>query len=812
MPRATVQLASAVAVLIPLLLTARPALAARSCPSGVPIAKFAALVRPDNNGAPIALPTVNVVRAGDRLSYQPVGTLFAKDKKAKIAIIVVPQQPDAPARVLPARPARAPAEWRVPMRVSAIGVVLGPEGIDEKKLTALLAHDPGVVDRLADYAEQHTKVEALIQALSSYEDSAPGTSSLQSALTGFSSQYGVDMPTLDRTKPTDEQATTLLRAITPAFQNTSPSSGLAQQSGGLAAAVAALFFGPPVGLAVGGAALAGSVHSSMFPPADFQSAFTQPGDGASLILCTGDEKRTTKARVEYVWMTRVPDADAPAVSVVGAPRLPIGVPSKITVHCATVGQLKTLRRARDWRLVSANASVSVPVQVDTGDTADTLTLDLGKTIAAAGDYRLETTWDWTSVPVSGRIAVRPLADLSAVTVAAASRDRLIAGSGTVGVQLDGADLEFVDHVTIARADTAKGAIDLTFTPRASSAEMTSLDLVVDTNLLRPGAHLLTVRQVNGSAQKIPVAVHAPMPVLTGLPLRTNLGDAQQTLHLHGTGLERIERMTSPDATWSLSPVAADVHDLTDRDVQVQLGAGAHAGERVAISLFVSGLTAPVQIRNAAVVLEPRPTIAGVDVSFAGQPEVELRQGEIPSGVPAGFAIRGDRLGSHPVVELTCHGESAPALRLASGQRAGNAALDRTGQSTLFLSVDPGTIAAAGCQLDAAILNEATGVSDPYHLGRSVRLPRIESFTLSADTTDGRLYAGFLSGESLELIERTGWTKDRSWPVQGIATPVPGSPGKQTLRIALPWPSPSPHAPLFIWLRDETQARRTSARD
>jgi hypothetical protein len=93
----------------------------------------------------------------------------------------------------------------------------------------------------------------------------------------------------------------------------------------------------------------------------------------------------------------------------------------------------------------------------------------------------------------------------------------------------------------------------------------------------------------------------------------------------------------------------------------------------------------------------------------------------------------------------------------------------------------------------------------------VRLPRIESFTLSGDTVGGGLYAGTLRGQSLELIERAGWTAEMGFPVQGTATPVAGSPGTQTLRIALPWPSPAPHAPLFIWLRDEHEARKTNAR-
>jgi len=212
------------------------AAAVRSCPAGVPVAAFNLTVRPATPGPALAMPAVNVVRAGTWIRYEPVGTRFDKNKKARIAVIVVPEDAAESVRVLPARPARSPAEWRLPMRAAAVGLVLGPAGIDESKLSGLLEHDPGVVDRLADYAEQHTKVEALIQALSSYEQSAPGTGSLQGALKGFSSQYGVDLPTLDRTKPADEQASALLRAITPAFANNSSSSSSAQSPRSEAAA------------------------------------------------------------------------------------------------------------------------------------------------------------------------------------------------------------------------------------------------------------------------------------------------------------------------------------------------------------------------------------------------------------------------------------------------------------------------------------------------------------------------------------------------------------------------------------------------
>jgi hypothetical protein len=326
--------------------------------------------------------------------------------------------------------------------------------------------------------------------------------------------------------------------------------------------------------------------------------------------------------------------------------------------------------------------------------------------------------------------------------------------------------------------------------------------------LHAGAYQLTLTQLNGTSQQLPVAVHAPLPVLSSLPVRANLGETSQTVLLYGTRLEAIDHITSPDATWTLVPT--DGHDLTERDARVQLGRHAQHGDHLSLSLFITGLNAPVEIANAAIVLDPRPKIHEVTLSFAAQPDVQLRSGELPTGVPSGFAIRGDGLGMHPSVELSCHGEST-GLMLTIGQRTAMASLDRTGHDTLFVSADPGAIGAPGCDLEMVLTDAATGSSDPYRLGRTVRLPHIESFTLSEEKASASLYTGVLRGESLELIERAGWTPDAGWPAIGIATPVAGTPRTEILRIALPWPSPSPHAPLFIWLRDEQAARRTEAR-
>ncbi len=85
--------------------------------------------------------------------------------------------------------------------------------------------------------------------------------------------------------------------------------------------------------------------------------------------------------------------------------------------------------------------------------------------------------------------------------------------------------------------------------------------------------------------------------------------------------------------------------------------------------------------------------------------------------------------------------------------------------------------------------------------------RIEKFTLCDRKIERKLYAGTVTGEDLQLIEKTGWNAKHGYPVQGIPTPVASDPAQQTLDIALPWPPPNPQAPLYIWVRGETEARR-----
>ena len=114
-----------------------------------------------------------------------------------------------------------------------------------------------------------------MQELADAEQSGGGADAV---LKGFSSQYGVSPQKLNTKASSDQQAVLLLKTLLPASNAYDPlanRSAQVQQSGGLAASVAGMFFGNPVGLAAGGAALFQNLKTALFPNTEFRSAFAQ---------------------------------------------------------------------------------------------------------------------------------------------------------------------------------------------------------------------------------------------------------------------------------------------------------------------------------------------------------------------------------------------------------------------------------------------------------------------------------------------------------------------------------------------------------
>jgi hypothetical protein len=795
-----------------------------ACSAGTRVTTLRLLLVREHSKPPLSVNLVNEIERGEKIKYEPAPSDPKKAPKGKITVLLVPdvRGSSGEIEVLKPRPADTAQEWNVPFQTSIVGVVYGPHGLDVKKVHSLVERDKNLIPQLANYAEKAETVEALVQTLSQYEQSPPASHDLDAVLKGFSSQYNVTLPTVSSSTPTDQQASQLLHAVVPALSSYNPlaeqqSSGTLQRSAGVAAWVAALFWGStPVGLAAGGASLLQNMRTLMFPDTDFRAAFAQTETPNSMRLCTTQKPDTKRARTAYLWVRRVPDVGPPAASSAGTAHVPLKWNSDVKVTCATRMQLRDLPRARDWRLVSGDRHASVPVKVTVGSSNDTLSLDLTKTTLTPGTYKLAAMWDWTPFQVAGAVEVHTFADLSTAKVTPDSEDNLVKGNGTVVVKLAGPDFEFVNKMALVKAGSQNAtAKTLTFIldEGKPGGEQHSIQTEVDTTNLEPGRYLLMLTQLNGAIQDVPLMVHPPNPKLENLPLRANLGEKDQTLTLQGSGLDRVTSITGDGAEWTLAPVPESNEKSKERKVTLKLAPKAQKGELLNASLHIEGIGKPLLVQDIVHVVGPRPKIVDVRTSFPKESNIALEKNEIPAGSAVSFAIQADHMGPSPSLTLNCNDDSdtREPLKLHPGDNKDSAQLDFAGSGALFLSLKPGTVGQSGCLLEATVTDPVTGSSDPYALGRVTRLPQIRKFTLSGQKLGNSLYLGTLTGQDLQMIDKTGWGAEKGFLVQGIPTPVAGSPQEQTLKIEMPWPPPSPGAPIYVWLRGENAGRLTAVR-
>lgn len=818
------------------------------CAGSLNVCRFRLLVEPAKSGALLPVQNINILEVGEKLKYEPLHLSPAIRDKAKISILVVAasdtkskadgkadgekakDQKDDKGKddkkggdihVLEAKLAKDAQEWDVPARASVVGVIFGPHGLDVKKVNSMVIKNPDLIPELTEYAEATEKVGALVEALTEYEQQPDSSRDMNAALAGFGSTYNVAIPKLEVGQPPNQQAAVLLQAMMPSLQTydpiTSSPTGMVAQSAGLAGAVATMFFGSPVGLAAGGAALVINMRTLIFPDTDFRSAFTQPFETNGLALCAKNDPEKPRTRVAYLWMMRVPNAQAPAVALKETAYVPIGGKSTVKVPFAKPEEGRLFARAHGWELVSAKSHADIPLKVQPGAPDDSLALDLTQTKLPPGEYHLAALWDWEPLDVKGNVDLRPFGDFSKAKVSQESADRLVEGSGMVKVQLTGTDFEFVEKVAMAKAgDKRATPKDILFElPKGKAqGDQETMEMDVDTSEWSAGSYRLILTQTNGTSHDVALVVHPPNPTLEGLPLRANIGETQQTVTLHGTRLEHVTRITTPNAVWDLAPAKADAHNLKERKATVKLQAGAHAGESLAASVYVQDIQTPLTVPDVLSVAGPRPKIAGFTLSLAQQPDVHLADGEIPAGAATSFSLLTRNIDARPALSLNCANDGflKSAVVLRPGDRTPAGQLDFAGDNGLFLSVDPGAVGLSGCQLTAEITTDSAGTSDPTVLGRIIRLPRVEKFALTEEKLDSNLYAGNLTGTDLQVIEKTGWDAQTGYPVQGIPTTVPGTnPPEQTLKVELPWPPPSPHAPIYVWLRGETAGRLTDVK-
>jgi hypothetical protein len=774
------------------------------CAGSATLGTFQLSVRPFAQGAPLPLKSVASVPAGSRLIWNPAHLRLPPSNSAEVTVIVVPAS-DGILLTMEPRKASERTEWQLLQRPKVIALVYGPQGLNEGKLRSLVTRNQDLLRELADYAEQSSEVETLVQELADAEQSRAGAGT---ALKGVSAEYGVSAQKLSDASSSGQQASMLLSALIPAASNYDPlaaQSAQVQQTGGLAASVAGLFFGNPVALAAGGAALFSNLKTILFPNTEFRSAFAQSAEKGNLALCTKAQGAKLKTRAAYLWAYRVPQMSKPGFTLAKSPNLPLGIKSTVELKPTKDGAAKDLAFARDWRLVSDAGAGAFTVPV-TATPAGALEVDLSKIKLPAGDYRLGYTWDWDSALVQGTVHVHPAEDFSHIGLTPEEHDKLIQGSGIVTVELSGPDFEFLEKATIESSGRGSKPVETEFHLPLGKRGGPQNVVAFDIDTAKQGTYTLGLAQADGITQKVPITVLPPNPKVSNLPLRLNTGESRQTIRLQGTGLDRVEAVTSDAGEIS---GAADADDWSG---EIHLKPGLKRGQNFAIVLKVKGLDNPVTLPGAIEIVGVRPQIQSVQKSLPGAFGVEIAADELPAGMPMGFALNLDRVhdSSLPRLDLSCQsGELRRELTLTAGTPLAGASLTSAGPGALYLSVDPGAVGYPGCKLSATVIVDPDGRSAPYILGRVIRVPRLDKFALTSEKVGDASYGGTVDGHDLDVIEKVGWDAANGIPVEAIPTPVPGEHPSQNLRVVMPWPAPGPHAPLYIWLRGESQGRKTA---
>jgi hypothetical protein len=770
-----------------------PAPVPLGCTGSASLGTFQLSIRPFSQGSPLPLKSVAEVPAGSRLIWDPAHLRLPPSNSAEVTAVLVPEG-DASLITLEPRKASEKTEWQLLQKPLVIALVYGPQGLSEGKVQALVTRNQDLLRQLADYAEQSSEVESLVQELADAEQSRAGA---DAAVKGVSAQYGVSAQKLNATPGSDQQAALLLKALLPASNNYDPlatQSTQMQQTGGLAASVAGLFFGNPAALAAGGLALFGNLKTVIFPNTEFRSAFAQTADKGNLALCTKNMTPKARVRTAYLWAYRVPQLKEPAVSLTGTPNIPLGTKSSLQLKLAKGALPKELALVRDWKLIPAGDTVGVPVTA-TVTPAGAVEVDLTKTKLTAGDYQLAATWDWQSLPVSGNLHLHSEGDFTHTVLAAGQHDKLMEGRGKVAVEFSGPDFEFLESVVMTASGPDAKPVEVPFKlplgKRGGPQNLVALTL----DTAKQGAYQLTFMQSDGVSHKVPVEILPPNPKFTNLPLHLNTGEPKISIALTGSGIDRIEAVTS-DA----GEISGD-GDGDEWSGEIKLKDSAKVGQKFGLTLKVKGLDNPVTMAHAFEILGPRPKILSARKSLAGALGIDLADDELAAGSVTGLVLKVDHLAesTRPHLELRCEG----------GDKSQSLTPAPAGPGALYVSIDPGAVGYPGCRLTATVVVDPEGRSDAFALGRVIRVPRLDKFALTSEKIGDASYAGTVDGNDLDVIEKAGWDPDHGLPVDAIPTPIPGPHPYQTLRLVLPWPAPSPHAPLYIWLRGENKGRRTA---
>ncbi len=779
-----------------------------TCPAGGPIGAVDLRVQSPQRQQPLPFRTINHLSEGDTVFYKPI--LRGRQKRhGEVALVLVParrRKGEDPLIVTDPKDAAKPQEWKMPETISLAAFVYSSEGLSKKKVRGFLSQDDLLIAQLADYAEKTSQTEALLDALSSNDSSS---ASLNAAVSGFASQYGLATTPIDRTAPTSAQAQALFSALNPQLASydplTTPSTtAMVSQTASVMTAVAGLFFGNPVGLAAGGTAMLLDLRSLAFPGTQFRSSFAQvmPNDG--LNLCGPRTPAPAHTRVAYIWAVRVPNTPAPTIEVGDASYIPATQKAPVPVSVPNP-DWKYLNRVRDWTLQNKDG-VKVPVTVLKLANQRALEIDLSKAKINPGDYYLNGYWDWAPFTGVGTVHVRDLDNFTAAKLEPESQDKLVAGTGKVPVTLTGDDFEFVTKMDLKRVgDEFATAEPVRFIlPKGiRQGPQDHVDAQIDTGGLDPGSYDLLVQQSDGNDHPVPIIVLPKASKIDNLPILANRGGADQHFTLKGEHLGLLTKLEAPGATLEL---ASGAPDATERNVTVQLKSGQPAGTILPVKAYLKDRYEPFILPDALRITGPLPVIASSKISLPANMAIPVREGEFPAGYTLSAMLDVKNIEPRSVLRLGCADDGNALAKLHVGEQTGTSSLSQLSPDQLFVSFDTSAWP-AGCSIQARLDNGSGGQSAPYVLAHIIRLPQLDSLKITHDITPNDTYQALLTGRNLEMIEQVGWDGGLGVEVPSLPTPIPGQGQEQSLQVNLPEP-PNPQAVLHVWLRGEKLGRPT----
>ncbi|MCU0227711.1 MAG: hypothetical protein MUF01_08720, partial [Bryobacterales bacterium] len=402
-------LALALAAAAPLSLRAQQA-----CTGSSALLSFKLYVKPPQH-APYPLREVNELLPGMKIQYQPIRIPGNDLEDARIALILAESVHGTETqRLLVMEPQRADhvAEWETPFRTGIVALVYGPQGLSTSKVGNLVRKDASLVSSLASFAEQNQRMEDLIQVLAEQENRGRPGETLDAALAGFATRHGMGMAQWDREAPTADQAMALMRTLNPtlsAFDPLAPNPAQRmQQTAGLAASVAGLFWGSHVALYAGGAGLFLNMRSLLFPGTEFASALLQANEDERLVLCARPQQNRSRTRTAFLWATRIPDAGPPAITLTQTVHAAAGQSALAPALLGEGAEWRHVTRAQEWRLLSLDGQRELPVTVSADAASRALQLHVPSS-TPPGPYRIFARWDWDLLHPNGLLQVHQLA-------------------------------------------------------------------------------------------------------------------------------------------------------------------------------------------------------------------------------------------------------------------------------------------------------------------------------------------------------------------------------------------------------------------